>query len=846
MAKYRQKSCQICEEPNCDGNIQHNFMDGHRQVDFVLVYPKNNLNEKHRQKREMFCQNLELEGLELEYDSSHATQQFIKIHVPQNVLIRYCEILKFRMPIREKYLSEVNRKPKYEQGLWNKITDFVSSPFKCVELQSQLKPGTEFKVYHEFERNKEFLFDMYNRNFFSQSVRISISSYILERTRFTGILDVSNLSRNVVGIEKLLQDKVFRGAFPLHDGDLSEQKSKRYLLLEEWASVKHWMRHQPLDEIKEYFGAQIALYFAWIGYYSQMLIVPSIFGIICVLYGLSTIFSNQISREICSANNTIIVCPECDEQCDYWHLNETCLYSRLKNTFDNQMTVIFAIFMSIWATIYLEMWKRYSTRLVHNWGLSNYARRKEHPRPQYLSKLKNTKQVEVNVDTLMKEPKLSYWSARFPRYVLSYTTIILLIALSFIAIGSIIVFRMATIKAQHFYDKKHSMTYQTLLLPITTAIIDLVIITMLNYAYKYLAVILTNLELKRTQIEYDESVSIKIYLFQFVNYYSSMFYISFIKGKLVGYPAKYNRIFGLRQEECNPGGCLTELCIELAVFMIGKQIINAVMENFVPFARKTYNKILVASQKSNKRFSVQTPTLTHTQWEEDNSLLKWESQFIYKEYLELVIQFGFVMLFIVAFPLAPLLALLNNVLEMRLDAKKYLLHFRRPVPRRVKDIGHWNNILQMICRMSVITNAILIAFSSDFIPQIVYQSFYRNSGSYLNFTYSEFDVKNFQEGAAPLTTKFSNLQTCYYESFRNGPNTLPKYKKSLIYWQILAVRVIFVVLYQNLVSSVRLIIDWLIPKVPDDVKKDEKWGENLIGTIIMNQGLEMIDLGNNN
>lgn len=108
------------------------------------------------------------------------------------------------------------------------------------------------------------------------------------------------------------------------------------------------MRYQPLDEIKDYFGAQIALYFAWIGYYCQMLIVPSIFGIICVLYGLSTMFSNQISREICSANNTIVICPQCDEQCDYWRLNETCLYSRLKNMFDNRLTVIFAVFMSVW------------------------------------------------------------------------------------------------------------------------------------------------------------------------------------------------------------------------------------------------------------------------------------------------------------------------------------------------------------------------------------------------------------------------------------------------------------------------------------------------------------------
>lgn len=104
----------------------------------------------------MFCQNLELEGLELEYDSSHAMQQFIKIHVPQNVLIRYSEVLKFRMPIREKYLSEVTR-VRNDVGLWKRVKTWMLSPFQCVELQRHLKPGTEFKVYHEFERNKEFL-----------------------------------------------------------------------------------------------------------------------------------------------------------------------------------------------------------------------------------------------------------------------------------------------------------------------------------------------------------------------------------------------------------------------------------------------------------------------------------------------------------------------------------------------------------------------------------------------------------------------------------------------------------------------------------------------------------------
>lgn len=55
--------------------------------------------------------------------------------------------------------------------------------------------------------------------------------------------------------------------------------------------------------------------------------------------------------------------------------------------------------------------------------------------------------------------------------------------------------------------------------------------------------------------------------------------------------------------------------------------------------------------------------------------------------LPIVIQFGFVTLFVASFPLAPLFALLNNIIEIRLDAKKFVTELRRPVAIRAKDIG---------------------------------------------------------------------------------------------------------------------------------------------------------------
>lgn len=53
----------------------------------------------------------------------------------------------------------------------------------------------------------------------------------------------------------------------------------------------------------------------------------------------------------------------------------------------------------------------------------------------------------------------------------------------------------------------------------------------------------------------------------------------------------------------------------------------------------------------------------------------------------LVVQFGMVTLFVASFPLAPLFALLNNVIEIRLDAKKFITEYRRPIAAKAKDIG---------------------------------------------------------------------------------------------------------------------------------------------------------------
>jgi len=55
--------------------------------------------------------------------------------------------------------------------------------------------------------------------------------------------------------------------------------------------------------------------------------------------------------------------------------------------------------------------------------------------------------------------------------------------------------------------------------------------------------------------------------------------------------------------------------------------------------------------------------------------------------VSLVLQFSFTTIFVAAFPLAPLLALINNIFEIRLDAIKMVSLERRLVPKKTNDIG---------------------------------------------------------------------------------------------------------------------------------------------------------------
>ncbi|CAG9134977.1 unnamed protein product [Plutella xylostella] len=88
--------------------------------------------------------------------------------------------------------------------------------------------------------------------------------------------------------------------------------------------------------------------------------------------------------------------------------------------------------------------------------------------------------------------------------------------------------------------------------------------------------------------------------------------------------------------------------------------------------------------------SVRTP-----HWEREKALKSSmeTEKFITLKYRDLMVQLASFTLFARIFPLAPLVVLVSNAIDLRVSARRILLYSRRPILRRNLGIGAWYNVL---------------------------------------------------------------------------------------------------------------------------------------------------------
>lgn len=121
--------------------------------------------------------------------------------------------------------------------------------------------------------------------------------------------------------------------------------------------------------------------------------------------------------------------------------------------------------------------------------------------------------------------------------------------------------------------------------------------------------------------------------------------------------------------------CLAELGSQLAILFIVRMVMGNIGEILIPWLMfkyriwRGYGTLSTDTAHSGDR---NTDAVEH-----QFKLNPYEQMEAFEDYNELVIQYGFVILFVVAFPLIPLLALVNNVLEVHVDSVKVFIYIFR-------------------------------------------------------------------------------------------------------------------------------------------------------------------------
>ncbi|KAJ8394956.1 hypothetical protein AAFF_G00040790 [Aldrovandia affinis] len=806
------------------------FRDGKRRIDFVLAYVDDKNDEKKQERRKEYETNLMKVGLELETeDKSESEDQktyFLKIHAPWEVLATYADVLKIKVPFKLNDIPPPRDTP----------VGWLFTPFRLPEHVMNPKPDY---FTSSFDKEKiDFFLINDKETIFPPSTRNRIVYYILSRCPY---YKEDHTDKDKKGIKRLLNNGTYHSAFPLHDSRYwmesrnAKFESERYSLYKNWARFICFYKEQPVNLIRQYYGEKIGIYFAWLGFYTEMLFFAAVVGLLCFISGVVTYDDNVWSKEICD--------PEIG-------LNSTCTASWQSHMFDNVGTVFFAIFMGIWVTLFLEFWKRRQARLEYEWDLVDFEEEQQQLqlRPEYETKCTGRR---LNRVTQEMEPYLSVTS-KCARFCLSGATVIFWMALICACITGVIAYRLAVYAAFASIMKDSptsklqlvgSLITPQLATSVTASCINFVIIMILNFMYERVAIWITDMEIPKTHLEYENNLTMKMFLFQFVNYYSSCFYVAFFKGKFVGRPGDYNYMFGkLRNEECDPGGCLIELTTQLVIVMVGKQVWGNIQEALVPWLCNWWGSRKPRSPSDRSSYS---------RWEQDHDLQDFSQLGLFYEYLEMVIQFGFITLFVASFPLAPLLALCNNILEVRVDAWKLTTQFRRPVAAKARSIGAWLEILNGVAVLSVITNAFIVSFTSDMIPRLVYLYVYQpdkfsNMQGYINNSLSVFDISQLplkhqpEAGENPTWFNSSVITTCRYRDYRYPSGHEKEYSHTMQFWHILAAKLAFIIIMEHVVFGVKVFVAWLIPDVPSEVKARIKRERYLVQEYLHNYEVEKL------
>jgi len=412
-----------------------------------------------------------------------------------------------------------------------------------------------------------------------------------------------------------------------------------------------------IHAIRSYWGEGVAFYFAWQSYYLKMLLLPALAG-----------FAVWLLRPA-------------DVSVD-----------------DDPNASLFSLFAVVWGILFVTTWQSREAELAFTWGTASSERTLK-LRPDYVG-------VQI-IDPVTFEPRLyDPPMSRAIRYTLSFTVTALSLL---VPVGAM----LASLNLQGYIvpstgawmgfpvqvpflakfaepGEVFDPLQDNPLLPLVPVILHAITIQVLNALFKSVAHALTRLENQRSERAFEASMLLKRFAFEASDCYLALFYIAF---ELQDVP---------------------KLRAELVALFTADTVRRVLLETVVPM-------VLVLSRGASAPKKAKASSSgaaaggfgARASAEGVKAEMELDEYEDFDDYLEMVIQLGYVVLFASAMPLAPTLCLVCNAIELLADSIKLTYVCRRPRPVRATSIGGWGACMYVLVIASIYTNLFIMGVASD-------------------------------------------------------------------------------------------------------------------------------------
>lgn len=198
------------------------------------------------------------------------------------------------------------------------------------------------------------------------------------------------------------------------------------------------------------------------------------------------------------------------------------------------------------------------------------------------------------------------------------------------------------------------------------------------------------------------------------------------------------------------------LAINLAILFGNRLVVTNFLNVFIPWY---FN-----SDTKKKAFKT-CGHLSFTPAEEQRNLLPDEAVLdSIARYSDVAIQYGYMVLFATALPIACAVSIIECICKARIDAWLMIRYKQRPMPMSASSMGTWYSIFKILSTVAVITNAGLICFTmtvfydtaSDEINADL--SFMSRIWIFIGFQWVFFTLQSLIDGFVPDQSEAARIQ----------------------------------------------------------------------------------------